>query len=374
MLELRFRAVTTVLDNPRRTRWIWIIGIWLSVGFFDASQTVFVMRIEGMHHAWLKLFLTLLFAWVPMILLTPVIFYLSRRFPPTRLHALLTWFVHLGMLSFLCLISALWVAAFEQLLNPWADPAGPGSFFHRVLFRFISGLVSYVVLYVAVLGIGYALDSRERLARQETETARLSEALSKSQLDALRRQIEPHFLFNTLNAIAGLVREARNEAAVNMIAGLSDFLRRVIEDSNRQEVPLSEEIDHVQRYLDIERTRFADRLTVDLQVPRELLHSQVPSLILQPMVENAIKHGISKRAQGGQIRIGAVRSNGTLTLKVYNDGPSLTPGSDQTQCGVGTSNVRRRLESLYGSSFEFSLKNEGPHGVEAVLSLPFKEK
>jgi hypothetical protein len=366
--------VNRPLDLARRTRWIWIVGIWLSLGFFDASQTVFSMRAEGMRHAWPKLFVTLLMAWVPMMLATPIILDLARRFPPTGLRAFSTWAVHLGVFCAVCLASAAWVAAFEQLLNPWAEPSGPGSFLHRVFFRFISGLVSYFVLYVAILGIGYALDSRERLARQETETARLSAALSTAQLNALRRQIEPHFLFNTLNAVAALVREARIESAVKMIAGLSDFLRRAIEDSERQEVPLSEEIDHLQKYLEIQKIRFADRLTVDLEVPADLLESPVPSLVLQPMVENAIKHGISKRAQGGEIRIRAFRSNRTLTLKVYNDGPSLTDNGERAHSGVGMSNVRTRLESLYGDSFEFSLKNQGPYGVEAVLSLPFKEK
>jgi LytS/YehU family sensor histidine kinase len=240
--------------------------------------------------------------------------------------------------------------------------------------RFTSGLLSYLVLYVAALGIGYALDSKERLARERMQSARLSEALSKAQLNALRRQIEPHFLFNALNSIAGLVRENRNEAAVKMIAGLSDFLRRVIEDNNRQEVPLSEEVEFLQKYLEIQKVRFADRLAVQLQVPSELLRSQVPSLILQPMVENAIKHGIAKRAHGGEIRISAFRSNGTLTLKVYNDGPSLSTDANTAGAGVGISNVRTRLQSLYGDGFEMKLTNEGPHGVEASVSLPFREK
>jgi LytS/YehU family sensor histidine kinase len=327
-----------------------------------------------MHHSWPRLFVTLVFAWVPMMLATPIILDLARRFPPTRLHALSNWAVHVGVLCAVSLISAGWLASFEQFINPWADPSGPGSFFQRVFFWFLSGLVSYFVVYVAILGAGYALDSRERLARQETETARLSAALSTAQLNALRRQIEPHFLFNTLNAVAALVREARNDAAVKMIAGLSDFLRRVIEDSQRQEVPLSEEIDHLQKYLEIQKIRFRDRLRVDLEVPAELLQSPVPSLVLQPMVENAIKHGISRRAQGGEIRVRAFRSNRTLTLTVYNDGPSLTQNGETAHSGVGMSNVRTRLESLYGDSFEFSLKNQGPYGVEAVLSLPFKEK
>jgi two-component sensor histidine kinase len=363
-----------IFHRTTRNQWIWIAAIWFSFGCFDATQTVFSMRSEGMHHAWVKLFVTLFFAWVPMMLTTPLILELARQFPPTRLHVAKTWVVHLSAWCGICLISSAWVAVFEHALNPWADPHGPPPFVDRAVVRFTTGLISYLVFYVATLGVGYALDSRRRLAREQTQIAQLSEALSKAQLDALRRQIEPHFLFNTLNTIAGLIRENRNDGAVKMIAGLSDFLRRVIEDHNRQEVPLSEEVEYLQKYLDIQKVRFANRLAVQLEVPSDLLQSQVPSLILQPMVENAIKHGIAKWAQGGEIRISASRSNGTLTLKVYNDGPSFSEGSQNISTGVGISNVRTRLEHLYGTAFELNLRNQGPHGVEASVSLPFREK
>jgi LytS/YehU family sensor histidine kinase len=158
-----------------------------------------------------------------------------------------------------------------------------------------------------------------------------------------------------------------------MIAGLSDFLRRVVEDSNRQQVPLGEELEFAQKYLDIQKMRFAERLQVTIDVPRELFPAQVPSLILQPMVENAVKHGIAKRVQGGTIRIAALRSNGRLTLSVYNDGPSLPAEWEKTRSGVGISNVRTRLQSLYAGEFELSIKNQDPGGVEVSVSVPFKE-
>lgn len=356
------------------SRGIWIAAIWFGVGLFDATQTVFTMRAEGMHHAWIRLFVTLLFAWAPLALATPIILRLGRRYPPIRPWAFSAWLVHLAACCAICMVSAAWTAGFERILNPWADPSGPGLFFHLLWFRFFSGLISYLILYVAILGVGYALESRDRLARQQTETARLSEQLSRAQLDSLRRQVEPHFLFNSLNAIAGLVREGRSEAAVTTIAGLSDFLRRVLEDSNRQEVRLSEEIEYLEKYLEIQKVRFADRLAVKVQVPAELLQSQVPSLILQPMVENAIKHGIAKRAQGGEIRVSATRSNGMLKLTVYNDGPSLVVDRENGRSGIGISNTRTRLQSLYGESFELSLQNHGQHGVEAAVSVPFREK
>ena len=156
-------------------------------------------------------------------------------------------------------------------------------------------VVLYVSLYAALLGISYILESKERLIRQQIETARLNEQFSKAQLDALRRQIEPHFLFNALHAIAGLVRENRNDAAVTMIARLSDFLRRVVDTSDRHEVPLGEEAQFLQKYLEIQKVRFAERLQLSVDIPEKLLTAQVPSLILQPLVENSIKHGICER-------------------------------------------------------------------------------
>jgi LytS/YehU family sensor histidine kinase len=261
----------------------------------------------------------------------------------------------------------------EELMNPWAKTPGPEPFRYLWIDRLYNGILQSLFLYTMILVVGYVLDSRERLAKQRTETARLNEQLSKAQLDALRRQIEPHFLFNTLNAIAGLVREKRNDAAVSMIAVLSDFLRRAVEGSDRQQVPLGEELDFAEKYLDIQKVRFAERLQVRVDVARELFSAQVPSLILQPMVENAVKHGIAKRVEGGAIRIAAFRSNGMLTVSVYNDGPSLPASWENTRSGIGLSNVRTRLQSLYGDGFELSVKNQVPDGVEASVSVPFKE-
>ena len=321
------------------SHWLWLAAIWFGLGLFDATQTVFVMRAEGMHHYWTRLFFTLLISWLPWVLATPMVLRLARRYPLAQWRRLSTWAAHLAACGCIGIVYAAWVTWWEELLNPWALIPGPDPFPQLWRHKFYGGLLSYLVLYGLILLINHVLDSREQLAFQQTETARLNEQLSKSQLSALRRQIEPHFLFNTLNAIAGLVREKRNDAAVSMIVGLSDFLRRVVEDSGRQQVPLGEELEFTQRYLDIQKVRFAERLQFSVDVPQELLPAQVPSLILQPMVENAVKHGIARRVQGGVIRISASRSNGTLTVRVYNDGPSLPVGWEASQSGIGIVNV-----------------------------------
>jgi two-component system LytT family sensor kinase len=352
-------------------RWFWIAAIWFGIGLFDATQTVFVMRAEGMHHAWAQLFVTLLLSWVPWALATPLVLRLGRRYPPEQWRRISTWGAHLLACAAAGLVYAGWTASLEELLNPWAKVPRPDPFVELWLHKFYEGLLSSVILYGLILMVSYLLDSRERLALQQTETAHLNEELSKAQLNALRKQIEPHFLFNTLSAVSGLVREKRNDAAVSMIAGLSDFLRRVLEDSGRQQVTLADELEFAQKYLDIQKVRFAERLKVSVNVPEGLFTAQVPALILQPMVENAIKHGIAKRVQGGAIRIAAVRSNGRLILSVYNDGPSLPAEWQANHSGIGISNVRTRLQGLYGDAFEWSMRNREPGGVEVSLSLPF---
>ena len=332
------------------------------------------MRSEGMHHAWTAMWVTRFISWLPWALATPAVLRLGRQFPPVRLRPASTWLAHLAACAAIALASSAWFAGLEELLNPWATFPKPEPFRYLWIDSLYNGLLQAVFLYSSILAAGYVLDSRERLTKQRIETARLNEQLSKAQLNALRRQIEPHFLFNTLNSIAGLVREGRNDAAVGMIAALSDFLRRAMQDFDRQEVPLGEEVEFVQKYLDIQKIRFASRLSFSLDVPQEFSTALVPSLLLQPLVENAIKHGIAKRASGGAVRIAASRSNGQLTLTVYNDGPSLTAPGEQSSSGIGISNMRERLRGLYGDAFSVSLQNQQPAGVEVSVSVPFREK
>jgi hypothetical protein len=349
---------------------VWIGSIWLAIALFQATQTVVVMRAEGMHHAWIPLFLYQLLSWAPWFLATPLVRHLGRRYP-VRFRSLSALLVHVSGCLGINLVSAAWSAGLDEWLNPWVKPSSPESFVPLWVDQVYNGLLLSMFLYAAILSLSYLAESRKRLADQEIETARLSEQLARAQLESLRRQIEPHFLFNSLNAIAGLVRERRNDAAVTTIAALSDFLRKSIEHPDRQEVPLGEEVQFLQKYLDIQKLRFADHLQISVEVPQELLPIHVPSLILQPLVENAVKHGIAKQAHAGWIRVNAFHSDGWLTLRVYNDGPNLPIDWDNTQSGVGTENVRARLRNLYGDKFVFTLHNH-KSGVEALLSVPYK--
>ena len=351
---------------------MWIAGLWAGLGILGATQDVFAMRFEGMHHSWVKLFIALSFAWLPWALVTPIVIHLGRKYPfawkPLR-----WWLIHLGAVVAIALVASAWATALEVLLQPWKPDFQTHPFFVTWPLKFSGGLVPALILYSIILAITYVLDSRAKAAAQQTDTARLNEQLSYAQLNALQRQIEPHFIFNTLNSIAGLVRENKNDAAVRMIVALSDFLRRVAGSTNEARVRLAQEVEFLEKYLQIQEARFAGRLALDLQVPTELREARIPSLILQPLAENAIKHGIARRVQGGEVRVAASRSDGMLHLTVYNDGPLLDRDGHAVKDGIGLSNLRTRLKLLYGSNFELRLENYGITGVQVSLALPYCE-
>jgi LytS/YehU family sensor histidine kinase len=281
--------------------------------------------------------------------------------------------VHLAAFAAVSMAAAAWCALLQILFNPWGYPERPGPFMDVWGSSLLNQALTFLIVYALILAVTLVADSRENAARQMTETARLNEELSRAQLATLRRQIEPHFMFNTLNSIAGLVRDHRNDAAVSMIVGLSEFLRRASEDSHRPQVSLAEEVEYLQRYLDIQKVRFGDRLQVSVDIPPELLHALVPSLLLQPLVENAIKHGIAKRVAGGTVRVAGARLNGSLRLNVYNDGPSVPADWQAVHTGVGIGNLRTRLQILHGRESELQLKRTETGAVEVVVTLPFTE-
>ena len=355
----------------RQAGWRWIAAIWTAGGLFDASETILTMHSEGGHHPWGPLFGTEFVSWLPWALATPVVICLARQYPMVRGANVLTTAVHLATFSVISVIAEAWSAALQVAFNPWYNKKWP-TFWDTWTMTLSFQALTFLIAYALILTVTYVIDARESMARQVTETARLNEELSKAQLAALRRQIEPHFMYNTLNSIAGLVRDHSNDAAVSMIVGLSEFLRRSSEDSHRSQVALLEEVEYLQRYLEIQKARFGERLQISLDIPTELLGAQVPNLLLQPLVENAIKHGISKRVSGGTVRVGGVCLNGNLCLSVYNDGPPPPANWEATRTGVGIGNLRTRLKILHGSESELQLRPAEPGGVEVVVRLPFK--
>jgi two-component system LytT family sensor kinase len=364
--------MTATHTDVRSTRWRWIAAMWCAGALFDASQSVFILHAEGKNHGELRLFATELFTWLPWVLATPFVISLARRYPIIRRTTVRTVAVHLAAFATISAVAEAWSATLQVLFNPWAHRRPP-TFWDTWSTTLLYQALTFVIAYALILTITYVVESRDKFARQMTETARLNEELSNAQLAALRRQMEPHFMFNALNSIAGLVRDDRNDAAVNMIVGLSEFLRRASEDSHRSQVTLAEEVEYLQRYLDIQKVRFGERLRVSVDIPADLLNAQVPNLLLQPLVENSIKHGLAKRLAGGTIRVAGARRDGSLYLSVYNDGPSFPHDWQTNGAGVGLGNLRTRLRILHGEASELRMKRAEPDGVEVIVTLPLKE-
>jgi signal transduction histidine kinase len=353
------------------SRRLGIAAIWCAGGLFDASQTVLFMHAIGKQNAWL-IFGTELLSWLPWMLATPFVIRLAERYPLFRGATIQAAAVHLAAFAFISLAAEAWFSVLQMLFNPWGCAQWP-TFMDAWRMSFDFQILTFLIVYGLIVTVIYAMDARERMARQMMETARLSEELSKSQLAALRQQIEPHFMFNTLHSVTGLVRDNKNDAAVSMIVGLSEFLRRALEDSHRSQVTLEEEVEYLQRYLDLQKVRFGERLQVTVDIPAELKRAQVPNLLLQPLVENAIKHGIARRAAGGSVRVAAAYRGGKLNLNIYNDGPDFPADVKATRAGVGISNLRTRLQILHGNESDLKLNHTDTGAVEVVVSLPLKE-
>jgi LytS/YehU family sensor histidine kinase len=273
--------------------------------------------------------------------------------------------LHLATFAAISATAEGWSALLQVLFNPWQRKTPP-AFVDIWPYLLREQIVTFVIAYALILAATYVMESREKMARQNEELAR-------AQLAALRSQMDPHFMFNTLNSIASLVYDRRGEAAVGMIVGLSELLRRSSEDSHRAQVTLQEEVEYLQRYIDIQKIRFGERLKVSIDIPDELLKVQVPSLLLQPLVENAIKHGVSKRRSGGEVRVAGMSREGTLHLTVYNDGPWDHEDMALARHRVGLGNLRTRLKILHGDRSSLLLQPAQDGGVEVIVTLPIQQ-
>jgi two-component system, LytTR family, sensor kinase len=348
----------------RWLRWFLIFLGWTAIGLFFASQSYITYKYAGgrvMLGLILKLQMSEWYAWG---LIAPALVWMARRFPLERgrwprnlpvhiLASLLVAFLKVGLDNqvrhYLLQIPGKMAPAYKLHLN--------------------------ILTYWAIVGATAGFDFYRRYREGELRASQLTAQLAKARLQALQMQLHPHFLFNTLNSISTLVHRDP-EAADRMIARLSELLRMTLEDGGVQEVPLQKELEFLERYLEIERTRFADRLTICMEIAPETLAARTPYFILQPLVENAIRHGVATRSRPGRVVVRSHRRNGMLVLEVQDDGPGLANGSEdgegKPKNGVGVSSTRARLEQLYGSSQQFELKNGADGGAIAVISFPFQ--
>jgi LytS/YehU family sensor histidine kinase len=262
--------------------------------------------------------------------------------------------------------------------SPYTAPASYWIDFRTTILRYFHfAFIIYWLIVSAAHAFGFYQESRRReaeAARLGRENAELQARLTQSQLETLRAQLHPHFLFNALNTVSAVIRERRHEEATELVAELGRLLRQSLGHASRHELPLREELGFLDSYLAIERARFGDRLAVHVDVAPDALDCLVPAMVLQPLVENAIRHGVQGAAAAGSVWVSASAGAGGVVLEVRDDGPGLSADAEARAevpgARMGLANTRERLERLYGARHRFELRNAPDGGAVATLRIP----
>jgi two-component system, LytTR family, sensor kinase len=364
--------------NLRKARpWVFYFLAWTLVGMIYFAQNVTRRFYWEDPNPWQDLRY-----WTANIyiaaLLTPLIVWAGRRWPLERQNL-----ARLVGLHFL--LSIAWEtlrlsleAAFHLTWNEFWPIQPPITFKSEITLLFIFGFHTGVVTYWVVLSIQTAIRNYARFQeraqaalRSELRASQLETQVAQARLGALKAQLQPHFLFNTLNAIVVLVRQQKGQQAEETLARFSDLLRAVLADMDVQEVTLARELEYLRLYLSIEQLRFSDRLRVDIDVDPELLDAAVPHMALQPIVENSIRHGVGQRATPGVIRIRAERIGDALHVSVQDDGPGFAAAGAGGGLKLGLANTRARLKQLYGDVAELRTGSAPAGGALVTMILPF---
>lgn len=354
-----------------RMRWYgWAYLIATGLALFFGLQGFWYYRGRDISEGLWEYLIPYLATWWARALFAPAVFEVSRRFRidgPRTGRALAGHLI--GMLAVAFGATALNYAVFVCLMviSGWTESA-MRVFGEASVTIWITLMLRVTVYYAVVAGGYYLIDYYQRLRQRELLAARLESQLHQARLQALRSQLRPHFLFNTLNAISTLIHEDPR-AADRMVTMLADLLRQGLADSTKQLVPLGEELELVDTYLAIEKVRFGPRLQVSREVDPGTLELPVPHFLLQPLVENALRHGLAPRATPGTVWIGARVDDGRLVLTVADDGVGA-PSAASLREGVGLGATRARLEQLYGGSFALFHGPRPGGGFEVVLRLP----
>jgi signal transduction histidine kinase len=352
---MRLPAVATAKVGRR---WLIAACCFTFVAVLFAGQVRVDYAYAGRRLSWALAFTVALVDWELWALLSPIVLVLAARVPLSRTRLAVPLAVHIP--------ASLGIAAVKLAVESMLVRAivGPG----RVPFSLLKIHLTLLTYWAIVAAVHYA--EQNRLSRErELRAARLQTELARAQVESLKMQIHPHFLFNTLNAIAGLMREDV-EAADTMLAQLSELLRGTLQTEGLQEVPLSEELRLLRAYLAIQQTRFGGRLTIRIEAPDRYERSLVPTLILQPLVENAIRHGFSATPGPGCVAIRVSADGKRLQIEVTDEGPG--PPQPLRE-GYGLRNTRSRLQALYGEDASLSVAPIQPRGARSRLELPLRE-
>lgn len=342
---------------------------WLLCGLISASQAYFLWPPKDAPPSFLYDLAWQLPPWLFLALAAPQVARVARRFPIGRETWTRSLPPHLLANFVLAAGHASVVVATGYVLGEvfFVENSVPVAF-GKILAKLVQ---TELFTYWLIVALVHAFDYHRKAREGVLVAARLETALAQAQLEALKMQLHPHFLFNTLNTIGVLVRKHDMQGALRMLSGVGDLLRHALAHTGRQLVPLKQELDFLRRYLEIEQIRFCDRLDVRMNIAPEVLAAQVPNLMLQPLVENAIRHGIAPRAAAGRIEVEARQLAGALTIEVRDDGVGLPPGFDAGACaGVGLRNVQARLRQLYPGAHDFAVRAAPTGGVVVRLQIP----
>jgi two-component system LytT family sensor kinase len=351
-------------------RWgrIWFIGfvLWTLLAFLSAAGAHVYTAAMGTPISWAQLLawnVTVSFIWS---VLTPLVYELSRRYTFDRASWRLSLPIHIVASVILTLVGAIVVVRIDPLVTWTKEPSAP--FFAHVLSRTFLDIQRYWYVLLITQAIAFYAKYQER----ELLSSQLEAQLARAQLEVLKIQLEPHFLFNTLNSIAALARYD-GEAAEHMTLQLADLLRLSLDGVGVQEVPLQQELTFLQKYIDIQQVRFRDRLRVESDIDPRTLDTLVPNLILQPLVENAIRHGIGPRRAPGLIRISAWRDHDDVWMEIRDNGTGLTRGRGVLPPeGVGLRNTRGRLRQLYSDDHAMVLEDAPGGGCTVKIRVPYR--
>jgi two-component system LytT family sensor kinase len=356
------------VDRPiivtNKFRWPVLIFFWTAIALSFATNLHFALQVP-----WREAIVNSLADWYCFALLSIPMFSLARRFQFHRANWVSTALLHLFASIF---FSGFWImlrAGLAQIER--AIDGAPADFSADFVKLFTKSFHLNLWIYWVILAVSHAFEYSSKLGDRELKNAELEKSLTQAKLRALQSQLNPHFLFNTLHTISALMH-IDVEKADRMIAKLSDLLRYALDNTDDHEIPLRDEINFLKRYLEIEQTRFGDRLTVTMDIPEDIVDIEVPNLILQPIVENAIRHGIEPHAKPGKIHLSARRENDRLVLQVRDNGTGLRSGHQRE--GIGTSNTRLRLQQLYGANQTFTLENAAEGGMLATITLPLRRQ
>lgn len=349
--------------SPRLAVYGLLLACAILIGLIETTQSYLRAELQSRAFSWRIGLVDALPSWIILASLVPAVVAVSRRARLDRPHPGTAIAMHMVAALLFALTHETLMAIFMSWR--WNDMARLSMYFWKMLAGY---LALDLVVYWGIVGGYYALDYARELRRREIAASQLKASLSEARLQALRAQLNPHFLFNTLNAISVLAMKGDGARVTQTLSLLSDLLRLTI-DGLPQEVPLAQEIELTDRYLEIQRVRFPDRLAVDREIPPEVEDALVPSLLLQPVVENAVLHGVARQVEGGRIMLRARRLGEELELQVCDTGPGFDRDGRE---GIGLSNTRARLEQLYGDGQRVTCQNR-EHGACVTIVLPFRQ-